>query len=97
MIINHMTRAEQASVDKMASKPYRFVWFARTSWGFMQGQRFTMLRDFFGAWRSFNRQCEADAKARAERQAYHDKYGCQSCKMMVQNPPDQPVWLGKVQ
>ncbi len=92
----HMTETEQAEVEKMASKRYRFIWFARTSWNFMQGQRFGMIFGFPSAWRSFNRKCVADDLARAERQARHDKEGCAECKANVLDPPANPVWLGRV-
>lgn len=48
--------------SKMHRKSYRFYWFCRVSWGYQQGQRFSALRRFWPAWRSFNRQCVEDMR-----------------------------------
>lgn len=48
--------------DKMHSKPYRFIWFARTSWSFTQGARWMYFTKFWGAWRRFNKLVEDDLK-----------------------------------
>lgn len=48
--------------EKMHSKPYRFIWFARTSWGFMQGNRGMFITRFWPAWRKFNKLVEDDLK-----------------------------------
>jgi hypothetical protein len=45
-----MNKLEQ----RMQHKSYRFIWFARQSWAFMQGDRRSFFRNFWPAWREFN-------------------------------------------
>lgn len=61
-----ITAPEKTEQEKMHSKPYRFIWFARTSWGFMQGQRIKMIFGFPKAWRFFNQKLEDDIKLEAK-------------------------------
>jgi len=46
--------------NKMQNKAWRFIWFARQSWGYQKGQRLSASFRFFGAWRRFSAKVSED-------------------------------------